>query len=228
MSARGSRRRRRPRWLHGALTAALACVAWTTATVPAARADETPGAEAKAHARELYLAAEKLFAGGHYDDAIELYARANAAAAAPVFLFDIAQCHRLAGRAAAALHYYRAYLAADPTAPNRADVEVFIRELERGSAVAAGTPGAAGPRGPATVGGTGASGALSATAPPAAGAPGHTAKSRRGLLFGVGIGAGAVVVAAAVVVGVLVAAGSAADRFGARYPGQVIDFRNGQ
>ena len=103
----------------------------------------TPPADPKAEARTLYLAAEAAFAEKKYDEAGELYRRANDAYADPIFVFDIAQCHRLAGRAEAAIAGYEEYLRISPDAPNRADVEKLLADL-RAAGAAAETGGGAG------------------------------------------------------------------------------------
>jgi tetratricopeptide (TPR) repeat protein len=48
----------------------------------------------------------------------------------PVFLYNIALCHRQLGEARDAVVFYRRYLAADPNAENRAQVEKQIHDLE--------------------------------------------------------------------------------------------------
>ena len=48
----------------------------------------------------------------------------------PALLFNIAQCHRKLGHPKEALDYFRKYLRVAPTAPNRAEVEKRIEQLE--------------------------------------------------------------------------------------------------
>ncbi len=50
----------------------------------------------------------------------------------PVFLFNIAQCHRKMGHDKEAVDFYKSYLRNAPNAPNRADVQKRIQELEGG------------------------------------------------------------------------------------------------
>ena len=181
---------------------------------PAARPDD-----AKARARAFYREAEKKFAARDYDGALEAYREAYAAVPEPVFLFDIGQCHRLAGRPELALFYYGAYLKAAPDAPNRADVEALVAELGAGARPAAGTLTAEGrlEPGPAVATAAPVPGDAPATpaalAPPgaddapAADAPGARAHRRGpGLVVWLAVGGGAAVaVAAGVVAGVLLA-----------------------
>jgi tetratricopeptide (TPR) repeat protein len=116
-----------------ALVLVLASGAFAASPAPAAAAAATKGAPAggdKSRAKELYLAAEKEFGATKYDAALALYGEAYKAFPEPIFLFNIAQCHRLAGRFDQALFFYREYLRTKPDAPNRADVEALIRDLE--------------------------------------------------------------------------------------------------
>lgn len=48
----------------------------------------------------------------------------------PIFLYNIAQCHRQMNNPTEALRFYRTYLRNAPKAPNRADVERRISDLE--------------------------------------------------------------------------------------------------
>lgn len=67
----------------------------------------------------------------------------------PVFLYNIAQCHRLLGQSPEALNFYRNYLRRAPTAGNRAEVAKRIEELEKD--LAATPPPPEPPRAPAPV-----------------------------------------------------------------------------
>jgi hypothetical protein len=48
----------------------------------------------------------------------------------PAFLFNIGQCHRKMGHDKEAVSFYKSYLRNAPNAPNRADVQKRINELE--------------------------------------------------------------------------------------------------
>jgi tetratricopeptide (TPR) repeat protein len=106
----------------------------TFAPIARARAEDE-----KTRARTAYLEAEKRYGAADYPGALELYREAYAAVPDPIFLFDIAQCHRLSGRDDLALFFYRAYLEASPDAPNRADAEALITTLEKTAVPVRGT-----------------------------------------------------------------------------------------
>jgi tetratricopeptide (TPR) repeat protein len=93
-----------------------------------ATAAETPDpvTEAQAHYRKGLTAYEL----GHFDQAIEAFARAYELDPAPILLFNIAQSHWKNGDEPRALFFYRRYLEADPRAENRPRVETRMRELE--------------------------------------------------------------------------------------------------
>jgi hypothetical protein len=98
---------------------------------------------------------------GKYDDAIREFEAAYEAKSDPAFLFNLAQAHRLADHPAEALHFYRTYLRYVPDPPNRADIEIKIKALEK-LAAARPAPAESGP----------ASSPTMATEPPPATAPG--------------------------------------------------------
>lgn len=85
----------------------------------------------KQKAREHSQSARRLYDLGRYKEAIEEYEKAYLNVEEPVFLFNIAQAYRLDGQAEEAVRAYRAYLRKAPDAPNRADVEQRIAELQR-------------------------------------------------------------------------------------------------
>ena len=68
----------------------------------------------------------------HYQEALAEYDAAYMAVPDPAYLFNIAQCHRKMGHDKDAVEFYKRYLRAAPNAPNRADVERRIEELESG------------------------------------------------------------------------------------------------
>ena len=81
-------------------------------------------------AKKHFYAGEKLFALGRFSDALKEYEAAFDAKPLPAFLFNIGQCHRNLHDYDAAIFSYRKYLSLLPDAPNRAEVEDLIRELE--------------------------------------------------------------------------------------------------
>src|SRR5262245_39246246 len=80
---------------------AAAGSATATATPAAPPAPSDP----RTLAKELYLTAEKLYAAAAYDRALLLYRLAYETRPDPIFLFNIAQCFRLAGKPALAASY---------------------------------------------------------------------------------------------------------------------------
>jgi hypothetical protein len=114
---------------------------------------------------------------GRFDDAASEFELGFRFQPQPLFLYNIAQSSRRAGRIDKALDYYQRYLAASPQAPERAEVEQQLAELSRRRAE------------------------LTAPAPPASPAPTAppAAHARRRLYIGVGVGVGA---AALVIAGV--------------------------
>jgi tetratricopeptide (TPR) repeat protein len=63
----------------------------------------------------------------------------------PVFLYNIAQCHRKLGHAEEAITFYQTYLRRAPDANNREEVERRISELSRETAGTSATPSAVPP-----------------------------------------------------------------------------------
>ena len=68
---------------------------------------------------------------GRFSDALAEYQTAYLIVQDPPFLFNVAQCHRKMGNRKEALDSYRSYLRVAPNAPNRAEVQKHISELER-------------------------------------------------------------------------------------------------
>jgi tetratricopeptide (TPR) repeat protein len=92
-------------------------------------ADETDDAT-HVHARAGALA----FNLGHYAEAVVEYEAAYRAVPDPVFLYNVGQAYRLSGNNEKAVIAYKSYLRTAPwDAPNRAQVERHIAELEPGS-----------------------------------------------------------------------------------------------
>jgi tetratricopeptide (TPR) repeat protein len=91
----------------------------------------SPGREAtREKAREHFQQGQRLFKVSRYREALEQFKEAFVAFEDPVFLFNVAQCHRLLGENAEAVLFYRRYLEAAPAAPQRARVNKWIAELE--------------------------------------------------------------------------------------------------
>jgi tetratricopeptide (TPR) repeat protein len=88
-------------------------------------------AEDKAAARQAYIQGSKYYDLNQYGEALEAFKRAYWNYEEPVFLYNIAQCHRALKHKAEAIDFYRSYLRKSPDAPNRADVQRMIADLER-------------------------------------------------------------------------------------------------
>lgn len=106
-------------------TIALVCLLGVVAP-PVARA-----ADDRDVARVHFDAGKKFYDVGQYEFALKSFRSAYLAKADPVFLYNIAQCHRQLGQSQEAITYYKRYLAGSPEAPNRKEVEARISDLEQ-------------------------------------------------------------------------------------------------
>lgn len=88
-------------------------------------------AEPSTEARRLYAEGKAEYAQGHYLEAVALFERSYALSESPALLFNMAQAHRLAGpeHCGDALSLYKSYLAAQPDAENKREVDERIAEL---------------------------------------------------------------------------------------------------
>ena len=91
-----------------------------------------PSHETLVTAKEDSNQGTRHFELGHYQEALGEFEAAYMAVPDPVFLFNIAQCHRKMGHDKEAIDFYKRYLRNAPKAPNRADVQKRIQELESG------------------------------------------------------------------------------------------------
>jgi hypothetical protein len=94
-----------------------------------------PAAEEKAlkekQAYDLYQEGITNYNLGEFDKAIEKFKAAYALTGAPGLLFNVAQAYRLKKDYEQALYFYKTYLRLDPDAPNKADVDARVAEMER-------------------------------------------------------------------------------------------------
>jgi hypothetical protein len=149
-------------------TVLLACAVLLSTAAPAQAQSQPIGNKKKA--LELYDKAKIQYDLGHWKQAIELWVQAYETYNAPEFLFNIAQAYRQDGNCERALFFYRRYLATRPNAPNRAEVEGFMKELEAKCKPTAATPGGPKPGGPRPGGeGTGPSAGTEPSGKPAIG-----------------------------------------------------------
>jgi tetratricopeptide (TPR) repeat protein len=104
------------------------CLALCSA-LPLQAQEEIPPERVEA-AKKLYVDATAAYDAERFAEALALFERAYESAPLAGFLFNIGQCHRQLGDDHAALDHYRRYLAADPEAGNREEVEGMIEVLE--------------------------------------------------------------------------------------------------
>jgi hypothetical protein len=91
----------------------------------------SPGrAAAVEKARDHFQQGQRLYTVSRYREALEQFKNAFLAVEDPVFLYNIAQCHRLLGESAEAARFYRRYIEAAPSGSERSRAEKWIAELE--------------------------------------------------------------------------------------------------
>lgn len=81
-------------------------------------------------AKAQYLKAQSAYEHGDYREALRRFEAAYGEKPVPALLFNIGQCHRNLHDYDAAIFSYRKYLSLLPDAPNKAEVEDLIRDLE--------------------------------------------------------------------------------------------------
>jgi tetratricopeptide (TPR) repeat protein len=89
-----------------------------------------PASDDASGAEQLYAAGVEDFKAQRYDLAIQKFAAGYRLSGAPLFLYNLAQAHRLKGDCAEALTRYRAFLATDPIGTVREHAEAHLAELE--------------------------------------------------------------------------------------------------
>jgi len=82
------------------------------------------------NARRHFERGQKLYALTKFREALDEYQQAFDARPIPDFLFNIGQCYRNLGDYDSAIFSYKKYLATAPDAPNRAQVEQLIGDLQ--------------------------------------------------------------------------------------------------
>ena len=96
-----------------------------------ASADLPSAAEATKEARDLFAVGSRAYDLGKWDEAIEAWQKGYELKPDPIFLYNIAQAHRLAEHYDKAIFFYRSYLRNSPAAKNRAEVEGRIAQIEQ-------------------------------------------------------------------------------------------------
>lgn len=108
------------------------------------------GEDDKTRARTLYQSGTSHYNLSEFKEALVDFKEAYRLLQDPSFLFNIAQCHRQLGDAAQAANFYRAFRREAPDAPNRADVDRLIAEMDKAAAIQHGPPRETLPTGGAT------------------------------------------------------------------------------
>jgi tetratricopeptide (TPR) repeat protein len=97
----------------------LALVSWLAASVASA----APSPEAVKKAKEAFADGTTAFNLGQWQKAIDAWEKGYELKPDPIFLYNIAQAHRLAESFEKAIFFYKNYLRNSPKAPNRQEVE---------------------------------------------------------------------------------------------------------
>lgn len=111
------------------------------------------GAEAvdkKALGRKASIKANYFANHGNCKEAIPLFGKAYRLLKDPAILFNRGECYRKSGKNAEAIADYKQFLTDFPAAPNRAQLETRIAELEGSKPADGGVPGAPGAAAAAT------------------------------------------------------------------------------
>ncbi|MDX2090178.1 MAG: tetratricopeptide repeat protein [Kofleriaceae bacterium] len=111
------------------MTRTLLAAALLFATTHVATAQPSPEEAKKLEAKTLYEKGNTHYNLGEYDQAVTAFKKAYELSQAPGLLFNIAQSFRLKKDYEQASHFYSTYLRLKPDAPNRADVEARIAEM---------------------------------------------------------------------------------------------------
>ena len=109
----------------------VAGVAVVLAIFATASVAHAQSAEQKKAAKEYFEQARRLYDVGKYQEAIEAYQKAYLNVEDPVFLYNIAQSHRLNNQPEDAIRFYKNYLLRSPDATNRGEVEKKMEDLQK-------------------------------------------------------------------------------------------------
>lgn len=93
-------------------------------------------ADDAAAAKRFFVSGSKHFDLGEYAEALSDFKEGYRLKDDPVFLYNIAQCHRLLNQNTDALRAYKTYLRRAPNASNRGEVERKIAAIEDAQAAA--------------------------------------------------------------------------------------------
>jgi tetratricopeptide (TPR) repeat protein len=108
----------------------LVGIAWILiGCVTLASADPLPS-DVRSKVKELFETGTTHYNLSEYTPALEDFKEAYRLVRDPVFLFNIAQCHRQLGQFAEASRLYRAYRRENPDASNREEVDRLIAQMD--------------------------------------------------------------------------------------------------
>jgi hypothetical protein len=157
------------------------------------RADESAQAARERQSRSYFAIGASHYSLGEYEEAIAAFQAGYRSKPLPLFLFNIAQSARKAGKPELAVDYYRQYLEREPlvSAPQRAEAQLELERLQKRLAAQPPAPPVRSVAEPAV-----AAPSVVAISTPA---PAPRVRSGRGWIWGVV--AGVVVAGAAVGVG---------------------------
>lgn len=110
----------------------VAAVGWLAVVhlAPLSSAHAQCDDESKKRANSLYQQGTTQYNLGRWEQSIDLFQRSYEECPASALLFNIAQAYRQWGNCDRALFFYRRFLAVNPDATNRREVEGFIADLE--------------------------------------------------------------------------------------------------
>jgi hypothetical protein len=108
----------------------VAAVVLALAVTAAPMAADAQNRRAVQRARLLFARGVHEYDQGHYRPALGFFTRAYELVPAPAVIYNIAQCHLSLGADADAARHFRLFLEQEPDAPNRAEVERKLREID--------------------------------------------------------------------------------------------------
>ena len=98
--------------------------------------DHARGSASKKLAKKYFQQAERHYGLAQFEKALEAYKKAMSHHRHPAFIFNIAQCYRQLKNYEKASFYYKLFLSEHPNAPNKKEVESFIKAMDKKAAAA--------------------------------------------------------------------------------------------
>jgi tetratricopeptide (TPR) repeat protein len=127
---------------HWTSTALVTCLAFlATAVWPYAARAQQPADDTLNQAKTHFEAGKNAYNAGDYQTAIREFKAAEALRPSPILDYNIGLANEKLQKKRVAVKYYRRYLEGMPNAPNRAQVEQSIQQLEREIAAQPAQPG---------------------------------------------------------------------------------------